>query len=169
MFRTLLLIILLFSNTAFAGSGNLIRANSTNPSLVGFELSYQDDMKVNRQKLLSGQPIKLQSRFIWQGTGNINTHQHSIVAFTQTLSQDAHPVGTTRRKIWTHGVGALVGEFGLGIELWFRDRNRYGSYEGGTTDAYVWSQASNGCMRQVSRVIAPNILCLPSQYNKLVS
>ena len=103
--------------------------------------------------MTSGQQLKLQTRFQWQGSGVVplttgKTGEHAILAFTQGannsgavcprngvygafLNSTRHPI---RQALFTYGAGAILSPQGLGIELWNGD---------GT--AYLWNKLNNRC------------------------
>ena len=101
-------------------------------------------------------PMKLQARYSWDGPVGqpIVTEQHALVAFTQQIGPATwfNPEG---QPFWNHGVGVLVGEYGLGMEIWYRDGN-------GNTNGIVWTQLSNRCALDVLGTLPANSMCLNS-------
>jgi len=76
--------------------------------------------------------IKLQSRFIWNGTAAILENDHAVVAFGQGANKHWH---NSRKEygLLRYGVGAYVSNKGLTLELWFNPGN---AHQG---SAYIWN------------------------------
>ena len=124
----------------------------------------------SKSEFLSSQPVKLQSRFKWSGSGTVpyvgdRTGEHAIVAFTQGTMQEQAPCGLQGGAIgnmlnspnhpgpqqWIHryGVGALLTPKGLALELWNGD---------GTS--YLWTQSDNNRCAVVTPNGTLTSLCL---------
>ncbi len=105
--------------------------------------------------------IKLQARFVWDGTAGsvITTPQHAVLAYTQR--GDAGNIQNTwGQTFWTHGAGAILGNFGLGLEIWRRDDENAPGYADDPANAVVWTQENNRCASDVRGTIPPGSLCL---------
>lgn len=131
-------------------SGTLVR----NPYAANFDWKYLPALSSPRANLIQGQTLKLQSRFVWYGsTGSyITTEQHAIVAFTQQNASDTM-LNTTGAPLWSHGVGAYVGERGLELELWYRTASNQ-------QNAVVWSQDHGRCIQDVLGLFSPSTGCI---------
>jgi|GEM_PF-1679425 len=82
--------------------------------------------------------IKLQSRFIWNGSATIPENDHAIVAFGQGSNKclDSNECWHNSRNEYSllrYGVGAHVSHQGLTLELWFNPGNLYQG------SAYIWN------------------------------
>ena len=138
-------------------------AQGTLSGATYLDFHYQPALAEPVTSLQQGNPIKLQARIVWNGptAGPVNVDQHAVLAYTQT-SVTSGLTNTAGLPIWTHGAGAILGPFGLGLELWFRN--------GAQTDAIVWTQQNNRCASSVLGSIQPGTLCLsatPSGYSYL--
>lgn len=106
--------------------------------------------------LVNGGTLRLQSRFMWRGSGTIpfvenKTGEHALVAYTydsfptnlslvcpqkqmtESLLNSPQQPGS-RQPLHKYGIGALITPKGLALEVWNGD---------GT--AYVWTQYNNRC------------------------
>lgn len=150
--RTILALLLAF---VCASASAQHSAQGTLSGATYIDFNYQPALAEPVASLQQSAPIKLQTRIVWNGltAGPINVDQHAVLAYTQT-SVTSGPTNTAGQPIWTHGAGAILGPFGLGVELWFRN--------GPQTDAIVWTQQNNRCAASVLGSIPPGTLCLPS-------
>ena len=134
--------------------GTLIRE----PTTYNYDFKLLTALNPPASVVRNGNSAKLQARYVWQPANpalnglQINTPQHAVVAFTQSLNPNfmRNPSG---QYYWSHGVGAFVGENGLQLELWFTEAD-------GSSNAYVWSQNNNRCMAIVHGYYTPGQLCL---------
>lgn len=98
--------------------------------------------------------MRLQSRFIWQGSGTIQTSEHAGVAYTQRATQydkrNSPSQPGAQQYLYNFGAGAFVGRNGLALELWEVPRN----------NTIAWDQYSR-CGTFVQRSGSPN-LCISS-------
>lgn len=136
---------------AAAASGGTLYGYPTLPSNT-YDFNYQT-AKSQPYSALSG-PISLSVQYTWNSgsTGaQIVEPQHALLAFTQ-MSTPTGYFNTTGDQIWTHGVGAFVGEHGLEMELWFRN--------GSTNNSIVWGQHEGRCARDVLGTLPPGTMCL---------
>lgn len=131
-------------------SGMLVR----DPGAENFDFQYLESMKIPYQGLQPPE-IKLQSRFIWSGPAGteITTDQHAIVAYTQKLTTDSL-VNAEGQHLWSHGAGAVVGEYGLGLELWF--------IQNGQHNGIIWNQHTGQCAADVLGTLPAGSMCLPA-------
>lgn len=139
-------------------------ASETGPlSMLGWAENFDWHYKVGAvpQSSFGSVPLALQSTFKWNGSAGTMQPQHAVLAYTQRLTNDRFN-NQYGEQIWSHGAGAIVGEFGLGLELWFRALNN-GVY--GPPNAYVWSQVNGRCLQDVQGTVPENTLCLPSTPN----
>lgn len=137
-----------------------------------FDWYKSPNLAKQRTTLETGGQIKLQSRFLWNGSGFVpyvgnKTGEHAIVAFTQgTIEQGIlcdqkgiteYLLNSTRQPIrqWIHryGAGAIISPKGLGLELWNGD---------GT--AILWLQTGNRCAVNIPSGQTNN-MCLDSTPN----
>jgi len=148
--RTILALLLAF---VCASASAQHSAQGTLSGATYLDFNYQPALSEPVTSLQQGNPIKLQARIVWNGptAGPINVDQHAVLAYTQT-SVTSGLTNTAGLPIWTHGAGAILGPFGLGLELWFRN--------GAQTDAIVWTQQNNRCAASVLGSIPPGTLCL---------
>ncbi|WP_137938261.1 hypothetical protein [Chitinivorax sp. B] len=100
---------------------------------AGFDFYSPSVFEKSKWQIQYGGEVKLQARFVWDGSNNevLTGDGHAIVAFTQ--GQNAafrnSPSQPVRQNLFTHGVGAFVHPNGLHLELWF-DAGK----------AHVWSK-----------------------------
>ncbi len=134
---------------ACGGGGSL----SGDPDLNNYDFEYREEFSRDYAALSSGEVLTLRARFVWAGprAERIEAPQHVVLAFTQSAF-DGNPRNDEGELLFTHGAGALVGEYGLAMELWFRD--------GDATNAYVWRQDHNRCMVEVLGTIETGARCL---------
>lgn len=72
--------------------------------------------------------------FKWDGAdGPVGTQQHAVLAFVH--GRNPAYINAAGEALFTHGVGVLVGEHGLGLEAWFQDEG---------SNAIVRTQATGG-------------------------
>lgn len=108
-----------------------------------------------------GHAVKLQARVVWNGdtAAPINVDQHFVLAYTQSGAQNS-PQNNVGELLWTHGVGAILGPFGLAIELWHRHDATGDGFEDDASDAIVWTQHNDRCAQSVLGSIPPGTMCL---------
>jgi hypothetical protein len=135
--------------SACGGGGSL----TGDPDLANYDFEYREEFTRGYESLYTGEVLTLRARFIWTGprAEQITSPQHVVLAFTQSAF-DGNPRNDEGEVLFTHGAGALVGEYGLAMELWFRD--------GMATNAYVWRQDFNRCMVEVIGTIETGTRCL---------
>lgn len=134
---------------------------SAAPAAFGFDWHYLHTLDQPRSALFNqGVPIKVQTRFTYGGnSGNIPGSQHAVLALTQMLADDRFQ-NNQGEGMWTHGAGAIVTEYGLALELWFRNPAPGGSYWGQPSNAIVWSSLNNRCAQDVLGTMPGNTMCL---------
>lgn len=136
--------------------GALIR----DPSTANFDFVYPLAMTRIRGEL-GFRDFTLQSRFCWSGPPGqeVLGKQHAVLAFTQ--AGDPNNIHNPENQVfWTHGVGAIVGEFGLGLELWFRSDPAGDGIQNDPGNAIVWTQENNRCAGYVFGTMPPGTMCL---------
>lgn len=135
---------------ACGGGGSL----SGDPDLNNYDFEYREEFTRDYAALSSGEVLTLRARFVWAGprAERIEAPQHVVLAFTQAASS-FNPRNDEGEMLWTHGAGALVGESGLAMELWFHDAPD-------PTNAYTWSQANDRCMWVVLAAAPSGTNCL---------
>lgn len=135
---------------ACGGGGSL----SGDPDLNNYDFEYREEFTRDYAALTSGEVLTLRARFVWAGprAERIEAPQHAVLAFTQSAF-DGNPINDEGEVLFTHGAGALVGEGGLALELWFRD-------EPDPTNAYTWSQGNDRCMWVVLAAAPSGTNCL---------
>lgn len=142
---------------ASAAAGTVTGALGGLPWAYGFDWAYS--VPTEPRTAIATQQVVSQATFVWPGaSGPVATGQHAVLALTQTTINDRFS-NNAGDPIWTHGAGVIVGEFGLGLELWVRENLGGGSY--GPANAYVWKQTEGRCMKDVLGTIPNNSLCLP--------
>lgn len=116
--------------------------------------------------LQQGQVLQLQSRLVWDGASAapIATPQHAVVAFTQSGAANS-PQNNAGELLWTHGAGAILGERGLRLELWYRTDTAGNGYEDDVPNAIVWGQDAGRCAADVQGTIPPGTMCLSAEQN----
>lgn len=138
-----------FANNYYYGDNQYLGSDG----FCYFDWYKPSNLAKQRATLEAGGQIKLQSRFLWNGSGFVpyvagKTGEHAIVAFTQgTMEQGIYCaqkgitenlLNSTRQPVrqWIHryGAGAIISPKGLGLELWNGD---------GT--AILWLQTGNRC------------------------
>lgn len=131
-----------------------------------FDFNYLPALSEPIGSLQQGQALKLQSRFVWDGLSNaqIYAQQHAVVAFTQRGTLNT-PQNTAGDVLWTHGVGAILGERGLGLELWFRTDTAGNGYQDDAPNAIVWTQDNGRCAADVQGTMPPGTMCLSATPN----
>lgn len=147
-------LLLLALLSACGGGGSLSR----DPTLNYFDFAYID--KFNQPYSSIHGEFGMSARFIWDGPRGeaITEPQHVLLAYTQTLADtEMNPEG---QMLWTHAVGAFVGESGLQMELWLREDAAGNGLNDDPTNAMVWSQFDGRCARDVLGTIKTDILCL---------
>jgi len=80
---------------------------------------YHNEFINPASSIRSGGEVKLQARFVWNGTGQIDSRsgEHAIVAYVHGENPGVWNV--EGQKLWNTGVGAFVQPTtGLNIELW---------------------------------------------------
>lgn len=87
----------------------------------------------------------------------ITEPQHALMSFSQMVVPTGY-FNQTGDQVWTHGVGAFVGEHGLEMELWFRQND--------APNSVVWGQHENRCARDVQGHIPPGTMCLSDVENE---
>lgn len=158
-FRTLFVLIVVF--LAACGGGSL----QNEATLNNYDFKYQPDFSKPYAALENGEVMTLQTRFIWSGESGqeITLSQHALTAFTHRAAENLkNPEG---EELWTHGVGAFVGENGLEIELWRRDDPGQNGFEDDGADAVVWSQSYDRCPQMVSGKASEYKECLADKPN----
>ena len=70
------------------------------------------DPGIDADALKQGASITLEADFTWNGAGTVSAGEHAILALTQRKSGDA------AHDLFDIGVGGLVGDAGLAVELW---------------------------------------------------
>ena len=130
------------------------------------DFTYVQNLSKPYSALTQGQTLKLQSRFVWMGSDihAVTVPQHTITAFTQRVNTTGY-TNAVGDILWSHGAGAIVGEFGMGLELWFRDDANHNGYDDDATNAYVWKQGNNGCAEDVLGTLPAGSMCLSSTNN----
>jgi hypothetical protein len=153
------LLLALLSCSAYASfdSGTFINE----PSLGGFDFKYGTAM--NQPKANLNSEVKLQAEFQWYGSyGAPVPLGHVVLGFTQTNATNAM-VSPAGQMLFSHGAGAIVGQNGLNIELWFRDdNNQTGTYNDDDQNAALWNQNNNRCVFDVLGTFPSNYYCLAS-------
>lgn len=135
---------------ACGGGGSL----SGDPDLNNYDFEYREEYTRDYAALSSGEVLTLRARFVWAGprADRIEAPQHVVLAFTQAASS-SNPRNDEGEMLWTHGAGALVGESGLAMELWFHDAPD-------PTNAFTWSQEHDRCMWVVLAAAPSGTNCL---------
>jgi hypothetical protein len=125
------------------------------------DFTYLQDLSAPANALQQGQTLKLQSRFVWDGASNtpVTVDQHAVVAFTQRGATNSAQ-NNAGDVLWTHGAGAILGPFGLGLELWFRTDSTGNGYNDDPANAIVWTQNNGRCAADVLGTIPPGVMCL---------
>lgn len=146
---------------ACGGSGTLYSP----PGLNYYDFNY-DATKAQTVASLTSNTTTLTYNFVWDGVAgqNITTPQHAVVAMTQIASPTT-TLNQTGQMIWTHGAGALVGERGLALELWFRNDLNGNGYTDDQANAVVWSQDNGRCATDVLQTIPDGQMCLAATDN----
>jgi hypothetical protein len=154
----------LFPLIAAACMSSALAQHAAQGSLNGgpqFDFNYLPALSKPAESLQQGRVLKLQARLVWDGSTNaqVTTEQHAVVAFTHrgatnSLQNNAGEV------LWTHGAGAIVGERGLALELWYRTDMAGNGYDDDLANAIVWSQYNNHCAEDVLGTIPPGVMCL---------
>ena len=161
MFKKIILTAAAFLVTACAHAqteGTLLRE----ARLDYYDFFYPTTLSSSRENFMAGDTLKLQSRFVWGGGApgrEIKANQHTVVAFTQE-GVEHNLKNKFSQNLWTHGVGALVGEYGLALELWFRDDENGNGFEDDKANAFVWTQEHDRCKRDVLELIKDKQDCL---------
>ena len=144
--------------------GTLLRV----PECADMDFRYLPDMSKSTAYVRgpNAAPIVLQARFVWDGAAGqeITTGQHVVVAYTQRGVENSMQ-NTWGQKLWTHGAGAILGQFGLGLEIWRRDDANAPGYGDDPANAVVWTQLNNRCAQDVLGTIPPGSMCLPATPN----
>lgn len=146
---------------ACGGGGSLYG----DPDLNYYDFAYQDKFSQPYASFDAGARLDLQARFIFQGRrGDAITHpQHVLLAFTQSMAPN--PQNDAGQTLWTHGVGAFVGERGLKMELWFRDDQNGNGFADDPSNALVWGQDDGRCVRDVLGIVQSDMLCIAATDN----
>lgn len=136
-------------------------ASGTLSGVPKLDFTYLPALSEPETALQQGQTLKLQSRFVWDGGSYspVTVDQHAVLAFTQrgatnSVQNDAGEV------LWTHGAGAILGPFGLGLELWFRTDTNGNGYNDDVANAIVWTQENGRCASDVQGTIPTGVMCL---------
>lgn len=158
--RVFVLCLLVLLGVPSVGNANQYYGDGVTNSYLGsggwcyFDWYRPPELAKQRSTLEVGGQIKLQTRFMWMGTGTVpyvenKTGEHAILGLTQGTI--VGPLGCSQKgysenlvnspsqpgeQQWIHryGVGVLVSPKGLNLELWNGD---------GTS--YLWSQTNNRC------------------------
>jgi hypothetical protein len=138
-------------------------ANGALAGVPNVDFHYLPAMVKPANALTQGQAIKLQARFVWDGYTNVpvSVDQHAVLAYTQRGATDSQQ-NNAGDLLWTHGAGAILGPFGLGLELWFRADTAGNGYNDDPPNAIVWTQQNGRCAADVRGTIPAGVMCLPA-------
>lgn len=158
---------LLVALSSFACSSQTVSGQLTSVTApAGYDWHYVHSLDQPRSAMFQvGVPVTLKATFIYGGnSGNIPGSQHAILNYSQVLAADSF-FNNSNQALYTHGAGAIVSEYGLAMELWFRTPNAQGSYVGQPGNAYVWSSLHGRCLRDVLGTITGQVACLSDNPN----
>lgn len=131
------------------------------PALSNFDFHHAFAPRWYRHSL-DNSDMELTAKFTWAGGvagADVIGNQHAVLAFTQNIDPNSLQNGEGQR-LWSHGVGAIVGEFGLGLELWFKPDANNNGLPDDVNNGIVWTQLNSRFAGDVLGQLPPNVMQL---------